>query len=293
MFKFNKTSSPLAILLQFLKNPSKFNSTVPDNMINKHIYSYIFLGIFVSLFLNGILSSVFAKQYLMLNPGDKLYVDLPVIMSSFLTLAFAPIIEELLFRGPLAKGSMVIKRVWLFLITYVMSLTALLYFVHANTQYNLDFVYFGLLIFGAPFCFALIIAIIFPMKLLFKPFVFNSIMYIQAIAFGLSHITNYTYTDYALYFFVPFLIINQMFMGFYNGYLSSKYGIAKSIMAHILNNFFAFSIFYIGSPNLNSTTNYILIAIIAFMAFVGFYYFVTLNFELKTKVAKSSEVMIN
>jgi hypothetical protein len=293
MNNFNSSTGPLAILVQFLKNPSKFTPTIPRDKINQHIFAYIFFGIAVSGFLNTILALIFSKQYeSILGLSDK-FSMLPLPVLAFLLLIYAPFVEELVFRGPLAKGSMIVKRVWLFLITFGFSLSALLFVVHRLTTFNLDFANFALLATLGAGSFAMIIAILLPIQLMFKPKVFNTLMYLQAIAFGLIHIGNYTFSYSALYIFIPFLICNQLYMGFVNGYLSSKYVITKSILSHFINNLFAFSFVVITYPKIDSTTAYIFGGIATVLFITGFYYFLTLNFNFTKKTVESSGLVTN
>jgi len=70
-----------------------------------------------------------------------------------------------------------------------------------------------------------------PMTLLKKPILFKYGFYLFTILFGFVHITNYEITTNVL-LFSPLLILPQLLVGFYFGYIRIKFGLIWSIFLH-------------------------------------------------------------
>ncbi|WP_405605604.1 CPBP family intramembrane glutamic endopeptidase [Polaribacter sp. Asnod1-A03] len=70
-----------------------------------------------------------------------------------------------------------------------------------------------------------------PMTLLKKPILFKLSFYLFSIIFGFIHITNYQITKNVL-LLSPILILPQLLVGFYFGYIRIKFGLIWSIFLH-------------------------------------------------------------
>ncbi|MEI7830514.1 MAG: CPBP family intramembrane glutamic endopeptidase [Prolixibacteraceae bacterium] len=86
----------------------------------------------------------------------------------------------------------------------------------------------------------------------FRPIVFRYFFYLMTISFGLVHITNFEgYKD--LLGWMPFLTINQLFVGFILGFIRIKFGLVWSIIYHALNNLIFIGIAFL---SINSISDY-------------------------------------
>ncbi len=70
---------------------------------------------------------------------------------------------------------------------------------------------------------------------------FKFIFYMSALVFGLLHIANFNFSGYAI-LVMPFMVLPQMFGGLLLGFMRMKYGIAYSVLLHMLFNTILFII---------------------------------------------------
>lgn len=174
--------------------------------------------------ITGILFITPLKHLSLLPSQKEIYLSSINILKISLLL---PIIEELIFRLPLkiSKLNFVIPLSLLFflflikLVNIYFSLTiALLFFFSLALSINKKF------------------SILYTLGRIFTSH-FKVIFYIQALAFGILHLTNFN-LDYRYIIIFPLLIINQLFTGCYLGYLRIRFnlGIYVCIFTHMLIN---------------------------------------------------------
>ena len=65
---------------------------------------------------------------------------------------------------------------------------------------------------------------------------FNFFVYYNILFFGILHATNYTFSNYHHYLYVPILIIPQLFLGAYFSYARVRYNFGYSLLFHVLHN---------------------------------------------------------
>lgn len=65
---------------------------------------------------------------------------------------------------------------------------------------------------------------------------FHWLFWINALGFGLLHITNFSNISGGYYWLTPLLTIHQLFLGLLFGWARMRYGIIISIVIHWLNN---------------------------------------------------------
>jgi len=66
---------------------------------------------------------------------------------------------------------------------------------------------------------------------------YNYFVYYNIFLFSIIHISNYTYTSYTHYFFIPFLVSLHIVFGTYQSYARIKYGFPFALFIHGFHNF--------------------------------------------------------
>ncbi len=75
---------------------------------------------------------------------------------------------------------------------------------------------------------------------------FPSVFYGYSILFAFVHIFNFEEVSLQLLLLSPLITLPQLFLGFGMGYVRIRFGFWYGYLFHVLNNGFAFTIFYIG-----------------------------------------------
>jgi membrane protease YdiL (CAAX protease family) len=222
---------PLTILRKFIISPSTYIKEVDNKTQLRHIFSYVFFGLMMSLSIIMLVAYVNPSQYN--NISSKLETNSYNEILSFLALAlFAPVYEELIFRGLVAKASPALKRVFLaiFVFVFLFSLTVFPFFTSIVKGYS-SLAYIISII---PLTF--IITFVTPINWLYNKRFFVWFVYLNSIVFALIHISNNNYKTFESFLLAPFLIVNQLYLGFVASYLASRYGITRAILLHLINN---------------------------------------------------------
>lgn len=66
---------------------------------------------------------------------------------------------------------------------------------------------------------------------------YNYFVYYNIFLFSIMHISNYTYTSYTHYLFIPFLVSMHIVFGTYQSYARIKYGFYFALFVHGFHNF--------------------------------------------------------
>jgi membrane protease YdiL (CAAX protease family) len=222
---------PLIILWGFIKDPTAYIQELDNKTLLRHIFSYVFVGLVMSYSILAGLAYLTPAQ--MNNVSYKVENNsYNEIMGFIVTVLVAPFYEELFFRGILAKASESLKRFYyfIFLFTVLFSLTQFA----PLTQLLKGFPIIGYGIMLVPF--SLVLSIITPTKWLYSKLLFRWLVYVTAITFAAVHLGNYNYKTWENVLISPFLIVNQLYLGFVTAYLASRYGLSRSILVHFINN---------------------------------------------------------
>lgn len=191
--------------VDFLKNPKEeSNFNAPPNSKIKSLLILFSLEIVVLSIFSGLLKLFESLNLIDIgsNKISDLLFNLPPTQLFLVVVIVAPVIEELIFRLPLR-----FKHNYLFkLVLWIISLTRIV------SKERLD-----------------------ELIQLFRPAAFRYFFYLMTISFGLIHITNFEgYKN--LLVWMPFLTMNQLFIGCILGFLRIKFGLIWSIIYHALNN---------------------------------------------------------
>jgi membrane protease YdiL (CAAX protease family) len=222
---------PLTILRKFIISPSSYIKEVDNKTLIRHIFSYVFFGLMMSISIIMLVAYVNPNQYG--NISSKIETNSYNEVISFLALAlFAPVYEELIFRGLAAKASPALKRVFLaiFVFVFLFSLTLFPFFTSLVRGYSSLAYIISIL----PLTF--IITFVTPINWLYNKRFFVWFVYLSSLVFGLIHISNNNYKTFESFLLAPFLIVNQLYLGLVASYLASRYGITKAILLHLINN---------------------------------------------------------
>ena len=279
---------PLTILYNFIKNPSDFSKDNVNINVVKHIFAYIFFGITSSVLIQILIFLVTPSQ----SSDIQSKIDISKT-SEFITIAItavllAPFYEEFIFRGLVSKSKLIYKRIFLFFVV-------LLFFALLSNFAPISSLLFGIwkLWLPLPLIFiSILIATFAPIDKLYNPTPFNALVHLQALCFGLAHINNSQYNSSKALFIIPFLILNQLYLGYVHAYLASRFGITKAILSHFINNFIGIG-FLAAATLLDNKILAISSGILAFgVYFYAFYCFVTLTIS-SYKNYKNSNFLIN
>lgn len=74
---------------------------------------------------------------------------------------------------------------------------------------------------------------------------FGFVFYLTAIVFGLAHISNWTESDLHI-LFTPLLVLPQLILALYLGYIRTKVNIWMSIAVHAMNNMIPITLIFLG-----------------------------------------------
>lgn len=210
----------------FLKNPSidlkKIETKGSFNKYKQFLFFdlrlfllYIFLVGIISL-LSEDFKSVFQT---------KTISEYPTYIKFLIYIFIAPIIEETAFRLGLKVNKINIA------ISLGFQLILLLVIFNV-IQYQLWFRVLLVLPTIAIFYFLINIAF-----LNFLKNHFNYFVYYNILMFGILHTSNFTFSSFHQYFFIPVLIFSQLAGGAYYSYARIKYDFSTAIFFHILHNF--------------------------------------------------------
>jgi hypothetical protein len=255
---------PLALLKKFLSNPSIELPPLDSRTIIKYLFAYVFFGITFSI---GTISliSVLAPSNAVDNVSPKLVVNTwaegwNIIMSAVI---FAPFIEEFLFRGPISKTKIVFRK-----ICFAIGLFLLLFYLQSmqiTATRILGFNKFAFLMA------AIVVGVAVPILISNKRYISsgftNGLVYFQAILFALFHINNTNFGSTFAYILAPFLILNQLYIGFVCGLIAKNYGYLRAVMLHMINNFISVLLLVAASVNENTPLRLIL-GILAISAYL-------------------------
>jgi Type II CAAX prenyl endopeptidase Rce1-like len=240
---------PLALLFKFLKNPSTLLPNLDSRSIIKHLFAYVFFGLTLSVGTIGLIS-ILAPSNAVDNVSPKLTVNTwaegwNIIISA---VVFAPIIEEFLFRGPISKAGPIFRK-----ICFAIGLFLLLFFLQSmqiTATRILGFNKFAFLMA------AVVIGVAVPLLINNKVYTSNKftngLVYFQAILFALFHVNNTNFGSAFAYILAPFLILNQLYLGFVCGLVAKNYGYIRAVMLHMINNFIA--VFFLVALSVNDNT---------------------------------------
>ncbi len=224
---------PLSILINFIKNPADFSKDNVKVDINKHVFAYIFFGITTTIFLNLLVFLVTPSQHTDFQSKIDISKTNDFYNVAIMAVLIVPFYEEYIFRGLVSRSSIQVKRVFLFFILLVLS-AFLINFAPISTQL------FGIWKLLAPIplvIIAALVAFLAPIDNLYEPGPYKIMVHLQAFAFALVHISNTQFNSTKALLIIPFLIINQLYLGYVHAYLASRFGITKAILSHFINNF--------------------------------------------------------
>jgi hypothetical protein len=229
---------PLTILINFIKNPSDFSNDNTKVDINRHIFAYIFFGITTTVLLNLIIFLVTPSQSTDVQSKLDISRTYDFISIGIQAVFFAPFYEEVLFRGLVSRSRLGIKRVFLFFV--VLSFFALLtnVAIFSSILFGITKIYYIVSIMAI----SLLIAFFAPIEELYKPTIFNFLVNAQALLFAIAHINNSQFNSSKALLIIPFLIINQLYLGYVHAYLASRFGLIRAMQSHFINNFIAIGI---------------------------------------------------
>ena len=139
-------------------------------------------------------------------------------------LFIAPLIEELGFRLALKLNHLNLS----------ISLGIQLVFIYIFFDfYNLNLVQKLALM----LCVILLLYVLINQKVIkFIQLRYNIFLFYNILFFGLIHAPNYQYLSYTDFFFIPIIIISQIFIGAYLSFIRLKNGLKYSIFLHLLHN---------------------------------------------------------
>jgi hypothetical protein len=224
---------PLKELLTFIKDPSYiFINNKKENIVNK-IFAFIFFGITLTIFVNSIVFLITPSTSSNIETNLKLENNSDIISFAISAIFFAPVVEEILFRGIVAKSRLYAKRIFLFLIIFYLLFLLSQLSVVSSMIVGLLRLYLPIILLVS----SLLFAFIFPIRILYTSTFYSILVYLQAVSFAIMHIGNTRFNNLQSLILIPFLIMNQLYLGFLNAYLASRYGISKAIFSHFLNNF--------------------------------------------------------
>jgi membrane protease YdiL (CAAX protease family) len=224
---------PLTILINFIQNPADFSRDNTKVNINKHIFAYVFFGITATVFLNLVIFLVTPSQHSDIQSKIDISRTYDFFNIAILAVLLAPFYEEFIFRGLVSRSSLQVKRVFLCLVILVL-FALLTNFAPVSTQL------FGVWKLLAPIpliIIAVLIAFLAPIDKLYNPIPYNILVHFQAFCFAIIHINNSQFNSSKALLIIPFLIINQLYLGYVHAYLASRFGITKAILSHFINNF--------------------------------------------------------
>ncbi len=225
---------PLAILLKFIKNPYNPIENLKTYQVVKHLFAYVFFGITSNVIIFGIIQAV-APSKAVENVSPAITVNNWSEAWVFIIQAvlLAPLVEEFLFRGPISKGSTVFKK-----ISFSFALFLLL-FVLQSIQITATKIlgYNKLAFLIAAIVIGLAVPLLISNKAYNSPRFTNIYIYLQAIIFALFHINNTNFSSSFAYILAPFLILNQLYLGFVTALVARNYGFMKAVLLHLINNF--------------------------------------------------------
>jgi hypothetical protein len=226
---------PITNLIKFIQNPARIVQN--DNKINliKHIFAYVFFGLTITVAVNMLVALVTPSEVNDVQSRIDLTTNSNQIIFGIFAIFLAPIYEEIIFRGIISKSGNGLKRFYLFIIIFIIT-----FFLFQNKPLSSLLIGLNKIIFPiGVFIFSILMSLFLPIKQIYKPWIFNALVYAQAIIFALIHISNTQYNTRASLILIPFFIMNQLYLGFVNAYLASRFGILKAMFAHFINNLIA------------------------------------------------------
>jgi membrane protease YdiL (CAAX protease family) len=266
---------PLTILINFIKNPSDFSRDNTKVNINKHIFAYIFFGITTTILLNLFIFLITPSQATDIQSKIDISKTNDFITIAILAVLLAPFYEEFLFRGLVSRSRLAFKRVYLFFVVF--ALFALL--TNVSFFSSLLFGIYKLIFICSIFAMSLIIAFFAPIEQFYKPKPFNFLVHFQAFLFAIVHINNSQYNSSQALFIIPFLIINQLYLGYVHAYLASRFGIMRAIQSHFINNFIGVGFLAAGTLIENKILAITSGILALFLFTYCFYCFITLSIK--------------
>ncbi len=205
--------------LQFLKRPTANND-------RKKIEWLHFFALLFSFYLVMLPIGFFIKSMNSVFCISQKNLSLEILPKILIAVAIAPIVEELFFRLLLIVNK---RNLLLF------SLMSLLLSIYSLFKVH----YYQSIVLFILSTFAVILSAkdagFKKMATRYYPIYFYAI----AIIFGLGHFTNYNGITGFLYLWIPLLVLPQIIMGLYLGYIRVNYGIIYSILFHMIINLIA------------------------------------------------------
>lgn len=225
------SNHPLTILADFIKRPTVELSDLRRKDLIIHIFAYVFFGITLTIITHLVINIFFGSN----NQIDNNNISLSYneIRNSIQTVLIASVVEEVIFRGLIAKATEKMRRFYLFCFLFMLVYQALLFAPITNNVPAINIVYFVIAVIPI----LVIIVFFLPTRLINNKKVFTLLVYLSAFVFSLSHITNYNVSNNSNYLLLPFYLMNQLYLGFVTAYLASRYSLYYAILAHFLNNF--------------------------------------------------------
>jgi magnesium-transporting ATPase (P-type) len=192
-----------------------------------HFFKVFLFCFLLSVILSGVTYSL--QEYFHVNhkrPSPNLQMTLQAIL-------WTPFIEEVWFRLLLKPSN---RNLRYFIILNSLGLIYLLY------KETFVIVAIILLLMGIVAC-----GLIYRKKIgsyLLRKCLrnFPVIYYFIAILFGLVHLINFQYValEFWMYSLLPVLVMSQVTLGVFLGYIRMKYGVLYSILFHAINNLIPF-----------------------------------------------------
>ncbi|MGL4758234.1 MAG: hypothetical protein ACRCXZ_02785 [Patescibacteria group bacterium] len=225
-------TNPLRVIFDFIFNPSIYVDERFKPTKIKHVFSYAFVVITLNLMI-WLVISTFAPSSSVGTVSTNGYINLRDIISSIGVFIFAiPIIDGIVFRGPIANFSTTFKKICLgiFVGYFLFNLQNYSYTSQFFNGYNK----LGFLFLAA----SLMVAtpIFFPTRIIESKWFYISYTYFQALLFTILAVFNTVFSNSFALIVVPFIALNQIFLAFVTAYIACNGNLKRSIQTNIVIN---------------------------------------------------------
>lgn len=232
----NKSETEYPDLWDFVKNP--INDIPLTSSFNEKIKIFfplllleLILAIVLGLIINGL---VHFDLISLVDHKLRLFTMKMPLWISFATIViFAPFVEELFFRLPLR-----LREKYMHLNVLIIVAGIALTIIPA---FKVNYIKISILTFGI-----IIWLIYYANKAKYNPLIlsfwnrkFLYLFYFSAVSFGVIHIFNYK-PEFNIFLFLPLLILPQLLVGLFCGYIRLRLGFLWGCFLHAFHNFIFF-----------------------------------------------------
>ena len=217
------SQSLLGRYFQFLRMPNLIEApmNLGFNRIRNNVLRLYASHLLVVLLIGIVISQVIpGTDYSLMQ---DMLSNLPVWLTLFLVVVMAPILEEGIFRLPLRPSVLSIS----------ISISIVLIYLFGVFSANLPLSFVvGFMLLGFNVYLATRSLKVVRLQQLYTRFP-RLIFYLSAILFGAIHIGNY---DSRVWAFMPLLVLPQLVLGLFLGFVRVRYGLSWAIFAHAFHN---------------------------------------------------------